>query len=140
MKIDKQKAIKIALYIFGFCFQYIMPIILFGNVLPYTHEGVKAGLTKAGYFAFAIIVILIVKKVKEKILGLPKSLKRGLVLSIFPCVYWLVANIGVNYLLAFFTSFADWWGSVIAFIIIGRAFFVAYESFCEEESEKIDNE
>lgn len=136
---NKQKAIKIALYLFGFFFQYIMPIILFGNVLPYTHEGVKAGLTKAGYFAFAIICVIIVRKIKEKILELPKSLKRGLILSIFPCVYWLVANIGVDYLVAFFTSFAGWWSSVLIFIIIGRAFFSIYEGFCENENKESEN-
>lgn len=129
----KQNIIKSALCVFGFFFQYIMPIILFGNVLPYTHDGVKAGLTKAGYFAFAIIAVILARKAKEKLLGLPKSLKRGLVLSIFPCVYWLIAKIGVDYLVSFLVSFSNWWDSLIVFILIGRMFYTCYEAFCESE-------
>lgn len=117
----------------GFTCSYIVPIILFGEVIPYTRESLGAGLTKAGYIAVSIIIIIICKKIKEKIITLPKSLIRGLILSIFPILYWLVANIGVDYLVNFFSSVASYMDRIIVFIIIGRMFYCAEESLHGKE-------
>ena len=62
------KWLKYAFSILGFSFQYIIPIILFGGVIPYTHDGISAGLTKMGYIAIIVICIIIGKKIKEKLL------------------------------------------------------------------------
>ena len=59
----------------GFVFQYIIPIILFGNVIPFTHGVVKAGLTAGGYIALGILVFIIINKAKEYFNNLPADLK-----------------------------------------------------------------
>ena len=111
----------------GFIFQYIVPIVLFGNVIPYTHESLEAGLTVMGYIAIAIIVIIISGKLKDKLHGMPKSLVRASLLSLFPITYWLIVKIGINYLLNLFVALAGYWGYLIIFIIIGRLFYILSE-------------
>lgn len=117
----------------GFLCMYIVPIILFGEVVPYTHDTINAGLTKAGYIAIAIIVIILCKKIRERIIKLPKSLVRGLILSIFPIAYWLIASVGVDYLLSFLLAVSKYLDRVIIFIIIGRLFYIAEETLHGKE-------
>jgi hypothetical protein len=119
--------------VLGFTFMYIVPIILFGEVVPYTHDTLDAGLTKAGYIAVAIMVIIICKKVKERILALPKCLIRGLVLSIFPIMYWVIATVGIHWLLALLTAISRYVDRLIIFIIIGRLFYTAEETIVASE-------
>ena len=119
--------------VLGFTFMYIVPIILFGEVIPYTHDTLDAGLTKAGYVAVAIIAVIICKKLKERILALPKCLTRGLVLSIFPIMYWVIASVGVDWLLSFLTSISHYVDRLIIFIIIGRLFYTAEETIVASE-------
>lgn len=109
----------------GFIFQYIIPIILFGNILPYTHK--SQGLTVIGFIAVAIVVLLISGKLKEKLHDMPKGLVRALLLSLFPIAYWLLVKIGINYILNLFMALAKYWGYIIIFILIGRLFYVLSE-------------
>lgn len=111
----------------GFIFQYIVPIVLFGNVIPYTHESLGAGLTVMGYIAVAIIVIIVSGKLKDKLHGMKKGLVRASLLSLFPIAYWLIIKIGINYLLNLFVALANYWGYVIIFILLGRLFYIISE-------------
>ena len=105
---------------FGFVFQYVVPIALFGNVIPYTHESLEAGLTAMGYFAIAALVIIIGGKLKKKLEHMNRGLVKALFLSlVFPIIYWLIVKVGVNYLLNLFVALAQYWGYIIIFIVIG---------------------
>lgn len=115
----------------GFTIQYIVPIVLFGNVIPYTHDGIKAGLTGVGYIALAVLLFFLSKKLKEWILQQKKSVWRGLVLSIFPIVWWLIIFLCLGWLNRFLLTFAQYWDKVIIFIIIGRIFYVVSETISE---------
>lgn len=115
------------LSVIGFIFQYVVPIFLFGNVIPYTHESLEAGLTVMGYLAIAIIVLILSGKLKNKLHEMPKGLVRALLLSLFPVAYWLIVKIGINYLLNLFVALAQYWGYIIIFILIGRLFYVISE-------------
>ena len=119
----------------GFIFQYIVPIVLFGNVIPYTHESLEAGLTVMGYIAVAITIIIISGKLKDKLHEMPKGLVRALLLSLFPIAYWLIVKIGVNYLLNLFVAIANYWGYLIIFIIIGRLFYIISEIIYDKKVE-----
>ena len=122
----------------GFIFQYIIPIILFGNVIPYTHESLEAGLTVMGYIAIAIIIIIISGKLKDKLHGMKKGLVRALLLSLFPVSYWIIAKIGINYILNLFIALARYWGYLIIFIVIGRLLYIISE-LVFDNSEKEEN-
>ena len=117
----------------GFIFQYIIPILLFGNVIPYTRE---AGLTLVGYLAILTIVLIASGKLRGKLHEMPKGLVRALLLSLFPIVYWLVVKIGINYILSLFVSLAQYWGYVIIFIFLGRLFYVIGEAIYDNNEKK----
>jgi MFS family permease len=109
--------------------------VLFGNVIPYTHESLEAGLTVMGYIAFAIIVIIVSGKLKDKLHGMRKGLVRAILLSLFPIAYWIIAKIGINYILNLFIALAQYWGYMIIFIVIGRLFYIISE-LVYDKSEK----
>lgn len=115
------------LSVIGFIFQYIVPIVLFGNVIPYTHESLEAGLTVMGYIAIAVLILILSGKLKEKLQHMHKGLVRALLLSLFPIAYWLIVKIGINYLLSLFVALTQCWGYIIIFILIGRLFYILGE-------------
>lgn len=120
------KKISTVLNLVGFLIQYVAPLLLFGSVVPYTH--IEEGLTGMGYIAVGVLVYFISKKLKEWILGKPKSLWRGLILSIFPIVWWLLIFLCLGWLSSFMLTLSHYWDKIIIFIIVGRGFYVASET------------
>ena len=112
----------------GFLFQYCIPLLLFGSVIPYTHDGIRAGLTTMGYVAIFVFVYICGKKIKEKVVALPKSTHRGLILSLFPVLTWFLVNLSVDWIVGFISDFAQYWEKILIFIIIGRLFYIIHES------------
>lgn len=121
----------------GFIFQYIIPIILFGNVIPYTHDSLKAGLTATGYIAVAVILLVIGSKLRGKLHEKPRGLMRATLLSLFPVVCWFTVKIGINYALNLFIALAKYWEYLIIFIVIGRLFYIMSEIIYDKGDEKI---
>lgn len=121
--------------ILGFVTMYVIPILLFGNIIPYTRQDIPAGLTRAGYFAVALIALIIIGKFKQRIYSKPKSIYRGLTLSIFPIIFWVIVKIGVDYIERAIITFSNYWDKVIIFILIGRMLYCLGEAL-NAESEK----
>lgn len=119
--------------IVGFAIQYLFPIIIFGDVVPYTKDGVGKCLTGMGYIAIALVLFFIIKKLKEWLLQRPKSIKRALVLSVFPIVWWLAILLGLDFLSAFVLKFSNYWDKVILFILLGRGCYVVSEALSSTE-------
>ncbi len=117
----------------GFTIQYLIPIFLFGNIIPYTRDGVGRCLTGMGYIAIAIALFFASKKAKAWLLQRPKSIKRALVLSVSPIVWWMVILLGVDFLSTFLYSFSVYWDKVILFILLGRTCYVISEALLVEE-------
>jgi hypothetical protein len=130
------KALRIILLIFGFVFQIILPIVIFGMVVPYFHGNLDSGLTGAGIIALAILVIIITNKLKEKLKEQPKSALRGILLSIFPIAIWSVLGIGVEKVAQFFLTLTDYWWLALIFIIIGRIFYIVEEALTDKLEKK----
>ena len=122
--------------IVGFAIQYLLPIIIFGDVIPYTRDGVGKCLTAMGYIAIALVLYFIAKKAKEWLLQRPKSIKRALILSLFPIVWWLAILLGVEFLSAFVLKFSNYWDKVIIFILLGRGCYVISEAITGEGESK----
>ena len=122
------KYLRILLISFGFLFQVVMPICVFGMVIPYTHGELKSGLTGAGIIALAVLVIIISNKVKMALAQQPKSWLRGLILSLFPVSIWVILGIGIENVSKFFTVLVEYWWLALIFIIIGRIFYIVEES------------
>jgi hypothetical protein len=117
----------------GFAIQYLLPIILFGDVVPYTKEGLGRCLTGMGYIAVGLVLFFCFKKFKEWLLQRPKSIKRALVLSIFPIVWWFAIFLGLDVLSAFVIKLSVYWDKVILFIILGRGCYVVSEALANTE-------
>lgn len=122
----------------GFAIQYIVPIVIFGDIVPFTttKEAVGRCLTGMGYVAIALALFFALKKVKEWILQKPKSIKRALLLSIPPIVWWVAIFIGLEFLSSFMLKFSNYWDKVILFIILGRGCYVVSEALSAEEGVK----
>ena len=122
----------------GFAIQYIVPIVIFGDIVPFTttKEAVGRCLTGMGYVAIALALFFALKKVKEWILQKPKSIKRALLLSIPPIVWWVAIFIGLELLSSFMLKFSNYWDKVILFIILGRGCYVVSEALSAEEGVK----
>jgi hypothetical protein len=123
----------------GFAIQYLLPIILFGDVVPYTKEGLGRCLTGFGYIAVGLVLFFCFKKFKEWLLQRPKSIKRALVLSIFPVVWWLAILFGLDFLSTFVLKISNYWGKIIIFILLGRGCYVVSEALSNTE-EGVKNE
>jgi hypothetical protein len=130
------KKLSIALSLVGFIIQYIFPILLFGTVAPYTHGALRKGLTVVGYCVIGVVVFIVSKKLKEWILAKPKSLWRGIILSIFPVVWWLLIFLCLGWLSTFMLTLARYWNKIIIFIIVGRCFYIASESVANITTEE----
>lgn len=123
-------------YLLGFLVMYIVPIVLFGNVIPYTHDGVAAGLTGAGYIAACVVVFLISRKFSKWIHEQEKSLLRGIGLSIFPIIWWIVILLLSGWISEFIGTFLQYWNKMIIFILLGRACFTTAEALTENERDR----
>lgn len=130
--------------IVGFAIQYILPIAIFGDIVPYTREGFGKCLTGMGFVAIALVLFFATKKIKEWVLQKPKSIKRALLLSLFPIVWWLAIFIGLEFLSAFVLKFSNYWDKVLVFILLGRGCYVLSEAFAAEgegvKSERVDKQ
>ena len=117
----------------GFTIQYLIPIILFGDIVPYTKEGFGRCLTGMGYIAIGLALFFCFKKFKEWLLQRPKSIKRALVLSLFPIAWWLAIMLGLDFLIAFMLKIATYWENVIIYILLGRVCYVVAEALSDAE-------
>lgn len=128
------KWLKYAFYTLGFIFQYCIPLLLFGRVIPYyTHDGIREGLTGMGYIAIIVFCLIVGKKIKEKLLQRPKTLLRGIFLSLFPIAMWLIVNICLGWLIGFVDEISLYWDKIILFIVLGRLFYTIEEAIVGSE-------
>jgi hypothetical protein len=112
----------------GFIIQYILPVLLFSDVVPYVVKNPNNVLTVFGIFAGILIVCFIFKKIREKILQMPQSTGRGIILSLYPLVEWGVIWACLKWLCKFLLKFSQYWGYVGIFILVGRIFCVVGET------------
>lgn len=117
----------------GFTIQYLLPIIIFGDIVPYTTESVGKCLTGMGYVAVGLVLYFICKKFKEWLLQRPKSIKRALILSVFPIVLWAAVFIGLDFVSDFLQKFSNYWDKVLLFIVLGRGCYVISEALANSE-------
>ena len=122
----------------GFAIQYVVPILLFGDIVPFitTKEAVGKCLTGMGYVAVALVLSFALKKVKEWILMKPKSIKRAIILSIPAVVWWGAIFLGLNFITDAIVKFTSYWEYVIIFILLGRGCYIISEGLSAEEGAK----
>lgn len=112
------------LNLLGFTFQYLVPLVLFSGVIPYTHEGVAAGLTKMGYVAVAIAVFLVCHKLEKQLERIEDNVARVSLSSLFPIAKWALVGAVLSAFESFVVKLVGWWWQMLIFIVIGRLLFI----------------
>ena len=114
------KALRTVLYVFSYISQYLMPIILFGIVVPFYHGAIGPGMTGAGIIFTCLALSLAYRKIEKKIDDSVKGVWHGALLSLFPIIVWIVLGIGIQRVLTFVNTLIDYWWIAFIFILIGR--------------------
>ncbi len=118
----------------GFIFEYVLPIIFFGKIIPYTHGEIAAGLTTAGIIAVCILALIIAGKVKDSVIRWKRGLPRGIALSVIEAVPVILISLFLKWLSPTISSILEYWLSIIPFFVIGRLFYIFAEIVCEKEA------
>ena len=125
------KILKNGMFVLSYIFQYIMPIVLFGGVIPYFHGDIGAGLTGCGVIAVCLVLALIYRKVKAVIKDKLTGVAQALLLSIFPIAMWVTVGKGIYGVMNFVNSLIDYWWVALIFIILGRVCAIVGEAIKE---------
>ena len=112
----------------GFIIQYIVPLFLFSDVIPFIVENPGKAVTAVGYICIGLAGIFLWKKLKEKILEMPKAWWRALILSIPSIVIWVAIWFVLGTLSNFIVRLGAYWDGILMYIIIGRVFVIVSET------------
>ena len=122
------KILKTVLFTLSYVLSFVIPIALFGLVVPFTHGEIKAGLTGTGFVAICLILIITYNKIKEKIKEHIPGIVEGIIVAAFRISIWLILGIGIKKIMAFINSMIDYWWIAFIFIILGGVIYVVAKS------------
>lgn len=125
---------KISLRILAFLCMYIAPILLFSGVKPFIHGEIKAGMTRLGYIAIALISVLCWLKITDYVKKQKESVPRALFLCVTPIAVWVLVNLGIDHIAETVTDIAHYWDKVLIFVLLGCIFNVFAERIKEDAS------
>ena len=128
--------LKLAFRIAGFTFTVVMPLLMFGGIIPYTHDGKAAGFTTMGYIALFIFLVILAAKLRSRIKARPEGLTRGILLTLFPIGAWVLIKLGINKIVALASNIDVYWDNVLLFVIVGSMFYIAAEAMGERLDKK----
>lgn len=115
----KTKLLIFSFHTLSFIFEAVLPVLLFGNILPYTHEGKEAGLTKIGYIAAATLTVLLAIKL-VKCIDKTRMFRRQVIISAILIVVWMVLGHGLVYIADILNGICLYWGRITLFLLIGQ--------------------
>lgn len=129
------KWLRLGISITAFTFQYIIPVLLFGRIVPYTRGELAAGLTTMGIIAACFLLLILMKKVKESVIRWDHSIKRGIILSLIEAVPVVLIALFLRWLAPTVSAILAYWYDVIPFFVIGRVFYCINEALYVKEKE-----
>jgi len=114
--------------ILGFAFCYIIPLVIFGSVVNYTRDiTFWTKFTIWAYLALGVFVVIVLKKIRERVIVMPHSAKRGILLSVFTLLTWLFL-FGLVYGMSIIgDALIEYWCYVGVSLLIGRIFYILDE-------------
>ena len=119
--------------ILGFICTCVIPLLLFGMLGSFTKTGFWAKFTIWFYIALVIFAIIVATKLKAKVKSMPHSIKRGVLLSIFTLVFWLILFGAFWFVGGFINKLITYWVVVGIFFLIGRFFYILDENMKSEK-------
>ena len=126
-KPSKIKVLAFLLYAVGFTFQYTIPIVVFGSILPYTKEDIGRGLTTIGVIAVLIFASLIIKRLKKRVHEWKRGAPRALVLALFKIVPVVIITLFMRWFEPLIYSIIRYWYRMLIMFVIGWAFDILAE-------------
>lgn len=113
---------------FAYIFSYLIPILLIGEYLAFTEE-ISPGkkLAAGGLIGAALLFIILYKKIKEKVLRLPKGKLRGVLRIINTAVFWGIIYAGLILIDNLSLHLFDYWQKVGICLVLGHVFFMKDE-------------
>ena len=126
-KLTKMRILAFALYAVGFTFQYTLPVVIFGTILPLTKEDVGKGLTTVGVLALLFICIVITRRLKKRVHEWKRGLARALVLVAFKIVPILLITLFMRWLEPLVLSIIQYWYRMLVLFAVGWVFDVMAE-------------
>lgn len=115
------------LYAVGFTFQYTIPIVVFGSILPYTKEDIGRGLTTIGVIAVLVFASLIIKRLKKRVHEWKRGAPRALVLALFKIVPVVIITLFMRWFEPLIYSIIRYWYRMLIMFVIGWAFDILAE-------------
>lgn len=132
------KVLAFILYAIGFTFQYTIPLVLFGRVIPLSTEGVSRGLTGVGLFVVCIFATIIIGRIKGRIREMQKGFIRALLLVVTKALPVIVITAFIDWLGPFVDTLTEYWADALSLIITGWLFDVfaeVIESYTDKEAD-----
>jgi hypothetical protein len=126
-KPSKIKVLAFLLYAVGFTFQYTIPIVVFGSILPYTKEDIGRGLTTIGVIAVLVFASLIIKRLKKRVHEWKRGAPRALVLALFKIVPVVIITLFMRWFEPLIYSIIRYWYRMLIMFVIGWAFDILAE-------------
>lgn len=126
-KTSKIKILAFALYAVGFTFQYTIPLVVFGSILPYTKEEIGRGLTTVGVLALLFMCTVITKRLKKRVHEWKRGAARALVLVAFKIVPVILITLFMRWLEPLVYSIIHYWYRMLILFAVGWGFDVLAE-------------
>ena len=111
----------------GFIIQYFVPLILFSDIIPFVVENPGRSITVVGYVCLGFAAIFLWGKLKKRVLEMPKSGWRALILSVPPVLVWVVICSALGFASRAAVQLGTYWHNIIIYIVIGRIFIIVAE-------------
>ena len=133
-KPSKLKLLAFALYAVGFTFQYTIPLIIFGTILPYTREDAGKAITTVGILALCVLMIVIIRRIKKRVIEWKRGLPRALVLACFKIAPIVFITVFMRWLEPLALSIIAYWYRMLALFGVGILFDILAE-FTEAQAD-----
>lgn len=110
------------LRILSFLVGEVVPVLSFGGVVAFRRTPTFLELTVFGYGALVLIGLLLLRRGRAWVEGMPHGLRRGLLCSLFTAVLWLAVFGVLTFGLHMMQKLYTWWIFVGVCFFIGRVF------------------
>lgn len=108
-------------------FTDVMPVVTFGSVVPFRREQTLLSLSLFGYGAIVLLCLLLLRRGRHRVERLPHGLLRGVLLSAFPALLWVVGFGVFLFGVQMANKLLRWWILVGVCFFLGRLFAILDE-------------
>lgn len=117
-------------YILSFLCTFVIPLAMFGGIMPFFHG--DTGLTAVGYAAAALLLVVVLIKITGRIKQMKHGALRGALLCLPRAGIYIAIWLGIRYMSSFIGSVSGYWIKILPFIVVGCVLGVMADIFQAE--------